>query len=957
MIRSAHAAGQLFISPASRPTLPMGSIFTEQVNVSSIDLMDTWDITVSTNSSVITPTQISVTGNILGSAVEFVNCVNGVGTGCVISDTAGFAHSAATSSSGLPRSGSGPLFTVTYQVVGEGYSFISIPPTVSSNQILFQGNPVSHDTSEAVYGSPPFTVTAQPSSLTVEAGSFGTSLVTLMAGGLFAGEVNVSASVSPVLANGPVPLLNNSTKTGLTSVLVSLAAGGTGTATLNVTTASTTPLQAYALLLNATSGLLQHVILMNVNVIPPTIVPFDYSLSNNGPVSITQGSSGTVTITATLTAGSSQAVTLSCSGLPSGITCGSFTVNPITPTGTSDLLINVATSVAVGPYNFMVTGSPVGATASGAATTVSVTVTAPPSFLFIARPTTVSATVGVPATSTITISPLNGFTGDVALVSDNGACTLGPSTVTGGSGTSTLSCTFISTGSVTVTVTGTSGSLSHTATVDFTVAGAPDFTITVSPTAVTVVVNSPGTSTIIVSPLNGFTGDFALVSDNSACTLSLATVTRGSGTSTLSCTFTAAGSVTVTVTGTSGSLSHSATVDFTVTALPPPFDYSLTNSGPVSITAGSSGTVTITATLIAGTAKPVALSCVTPLPSGVTCTSFSPSSVTPTGSSVLTITIDSGTPAGSVTVDVTSTPLGATTTATTVSITITSVIPPLTVDFSFSPSSPTVGQSVSFTPSVSGGTAPYTYAWDFGDGGTSTAANPNHTYSTAGSFTVKLTVTDSSSPTQLQSASHDISVSPVIGQKDFTISASPTSITVVGESPLCEGGSTLCDDEGSTTITLTSINGFNGTVRLARSVSPRNGLLTVYCRQSATQLMPGATVKIRCFVEPETNPDTTTTFIMTITGRSGAMGIGTFLSHSVTITVTVTHAPMPPEDNQDAPPPAPSATSAGVSSMGTTSTASGPIAPSGTHDDSKGHAHGHWHTHGHGGGRHHSHAA
>src|SRR5437773_2352511 len=491
MIRSAHAAGQLFISPASRPTLPMGSIFTEQVNVSSIDLMDTWDITVSTNSSVITPTQISVTGNILGSAVEFVNCVNGVGTG-----------------------------------------------------------------------------------------SFGTSLVTLMAGGLFAGEVNVSASVSPVLANGPVPLLNNSTKTGLTSVLVSLAAGGTGTATLNVTTASTTPLQAYALLLNATSGLLQHVILMNVNVIPPTIVPFDYSLSNNGPVSITQGSSGTVTITATLTAGSSQAVTLSCSGLPSGITCGSFTVNPITPTGTSDLLINVATSVAVGPYTFMVTGSPVGATASGAATTVSVTVTAPPDFSIAANPTSVSATVGVPATSTITVSPLNGFSGDVSLVSDNGACTLGPSTVTGGSGTSTLSCTFTTTGSVTVTVTGTSGSMSHTATVDFTVAGAPDFTISANPTTVSVTIGTAGTSMITISPVNGFTGNVALASDNNACILTPATVTGGSGTSTLSCTFGAAGTVTVTVTGTSGSLSHSATVTYMVTSLP---DFTLSAS-PTSVT-------------------------------------------------------------------------------------------------------------------------------------------------------------------------------------------------------------------------------------------------------------------------------------------------------------------------------------------------------------------------------------
>mgnify|MGYP001262154368 CR=1 FL=1 len=35
-----------------------------------------------------------------------------------------------------------------------------------------------------------------------------------------------------------------------------------------------------------------------------------------------------------------------------------------------------------------------------------------------------------------------------------------------------------------------------------------------------------------------------------------------------------------------------------------------------------------------------------------------------------------------------------------------------------------------------------TYAWEFGDGGTSTAANPTHTYTTTGSFQVKVTVSD-----------------------------------------------------------------------------------------------------------------------------------------------------------------------------------------------------------------------
>jgi glucose/arabinose dehydrogenase/PKD repeat protein len=37
---------------------------------------------------------------------------------------------------------------------------------------------------------------------------------------------------------------------------------------------------------------------------------------------------------------------------------------------------------------------------------------------------------------------------------------------------------------------------------------------------------------------------------------------------------------------------------------------------------------------------------------------------------------------------------------------------------------------------------PITYAWTFGDGGTSTAANPSHTYTTNGNFTAQLTVRD-----------------------------------------------------------------------------------------------------------------------------------------------------------------------------------------------------------------------
>lgn len=51
--------------------------------------------------------------------------------------------------------------------------------------------------------------------------------------------------------------------------------------------------------------------------------------------------------------------------------------------------------------------------------------------------------------------------------------------------------------------------------------------------------------------------------------------------------------------------------------------------------------------------------------------------------------------------------------------------------------------NVTFTSTVTGGTAPYTYLWDFGDTATDTAANPSHTYDIAGNYTVRLTVTDS----------------------------------------------------------------------------------------------------------------------------------------------------------------------------------------------------------------------
>jgi len=159
---------------------------------------------------------------------------------------------------------------------------------------------------------------------------------------------------------------------------------------------------------------------------------------------------------------------------------------------------------------------------------------------------------------TLTVSPSAGLT-----------ATLGKSTLdlTTGFDSTTLALSASAVGTYTVTVTGMSGTLSHTTAIITLVVTTPDFTITASPTSLTISIGGTGSSTITIAPLGGFNGVVNLVATvNSTlltATLSPTSVTM-SGTSNLSVTSNTAGAYLVTVTGTSGTITHSTTVTVTV---------------------------------------------------------------------------------------------------------------------------------------------------------------------------------------------------------------------------------------------------------------------------------------------------------------------------------------------------------------------------------------------------------
>ncbi|KGJ97943.1 PKD domain-containing protein [Colwellia psychrerythraea] len=108
-----------------------------------------------------------------------------------------------------------------------------------------------------------------------------------------------------------------------------------------------------------------------------------------------------------------------------------------------------------------------------------------------------------------------------------------------------------------------------------------------------------------------------------------------------------------------------------------------------------------------------------------------------------------------------------------------------------------------------------TYNWNFGDGSSISQANPNHVYTTAGTYTATLTVTDDKGATATSSSLVTVVESPLpIGLADACTSQSPQDyITASNGSPICvtsgSGGNLYFyfDSNGSSSATIRTEHG------------------------------------------------------------------------------------------------------------------------------------------------------
>jgi uncharacterized membrane protein len=491
-------------------------------------------------------------------------------------------------------------------------------------------------------------------SVTVARGASADAALTLSRVGSYTGTVTLTATGAPT---GVTVTFSPASLTGsATSATANIAVGASaapGTYTIGVTAAG--------------SGVTSASTNISLTVPAPGI-----TVTSSATASITQGGTTTLPITITRVNGFTDVVTITVTGLPTGVTAAALTIPAGSTTGT--LTLTATGAATTGPASVVISAAGTGVTTQTATVNLTVAAASTPAFSLSAAPAAASVTAGQVAATIVTVSRTGGFTGDVALavtgLPTGATMSLAPTTITTGNTTSTLSVfttAAVTPGIYTITITGTAnGVTTQSTTYVVTVAAVPAISIVAVPPTLSVAAGANGTSSITLSRTN-FTGDvsFAATGLPTGVTASFAPATLTSANNTTTLTLTAAANatvgpatVTVTATGT-GVTAQTTPIALTVTAAQ---GYSMTATA-ASLAQGGTGTSTVTLTRTGGFAGGVTLA-VTGLPTGVTAT-IAPNPVTATSATV-TFTATGAATTGAFTATVTGTATGLANVTTTI---------------------------------------------------------------------------------------------------------------------------------------------------------------------------------------------------------------------------------------------------------------------------------------------------
>jgi hypothetical protein len=207
--------------------------------------------------------------------------------------------------------------------------------------------------------TPDFALTASPTTISVAQGGTKTTTVSTTVSGGFNSAVSLSATGLPA---------------GVTAAFspASIAAPGSGSSTLTFTAGSTAATGTSTVTINASGGGVSHSTTVSLTVSATATPDFSVGASPTS-LSVAAGSSGTSTVSTSVSGGFNSAVSLSASGLPSGVTAAFSPTSIAAPgSGSSTLTFTAGSAAAAGTSTITINASGGGVSHS---TTISLTIT------------------------------------------------------------------------------------------------------------------------------------------------------------------------------------------------------------------------------------------------------------------------------------------------------------------------------------------------------------------------------------------------------------------------------------------------------------------------------------------------------------------------------------------------------------------------------------------------------